>query len=181
MSTTIDIVLLRDPAIDWDAVRESGYDEGAYAEERDTSKLVCKPGEELTRFRYRRLKRSQLNWVTRGLTEVEQRERAFSAGVVEVRGPLQPPVDGGGEWRPRGVDKPAFKAMTEADLNLFEWVDIQDIGLVVLTASMLPFGSALRCQMLQSSVSAWLAARPRPAAQSPTGAAAASSTSPEAP
>lgn len=176
MSDVMTTVLLRDPAIDWDATRDTGYDEGAYAEERDVSRLVVKSGEELTHYRFRRLKRSQLNYVARGLTDVEQRERAFAAGVVEVRGPLAPARDG---WRPRGVDKPRFTAMSEADLDEFEWVDIQDIGVVVLTVSQLPFGSALRCPMLQSSVSAWVAARPRPAAQSPKPARAESSTPPE--
>lgn len=166
MSEVKDAIRLYDSAIDWDACREAGYDEGKFIEERDSSRLLFKPGSEPTKFRFRRLKRSQMNWVARGLTDVEQRERAFAAGVVEVRGPAAP----GGDWRPRGIDKPRFTAMSDDDLDSFEWVDIQDIGSVVLTASQLPFGSALRCPVLQSSVSAWVAARPRSAAQSESSA-----------
>lgn len=177
MSNASETILLRDPSIDWDAMRDNGCDELDFAQHRDLEKVVFYQGEEPTLFSFRRLRRSQVNWVKRGLTDVEQRERAFATGVLQVRGPLAP----GRDWRPRGIDKPRFVAMSDAELDEFEWSDIQDIGSVILAASELPFGSALLCPVPPSSVSAWRAERRRRAEQSQSDAPPASSTSPEAP
>lgn len=123
-----------DPAIQpWDPSKKKGTMLVDWARERDMTKLVTWPGKDPVVFVCRRLTRSQMLFVSRAADEVTQIDRAFALGVVEVQRPGEAP------WRPAGSDKRDFFAMSEAEIETFEFCDIQEIGGVILTRSRVPF------------------------------------------
>lgn len=126
-------VRIYDPAIQpWDHIRKTGTKLVDWGRERDMAKLVTYPGATPVVFHCRRLTRSQMLFVSKAPDEVTQHDRAFALGVIGVDRPEQPP------WKPAGVGARDYFAMSEAELESFEFTDIQEIGGVILTRSRVP-------------------------------------------
>lgn len=136
----------------------------AWAQQRDPEKMPeLPPGAEPVEYRFRRLKRSQIyDFVQTARTEQERYERAFAAGVVEIRGGRY----GSKGWTPSTLGEKAhvaasFEELEEAEITLAEtW----DVGQWIYARSVLGKGSAPSLPVLPSSLLAWDALE-RPSAE----------------
>jgi hypothetical protein len=106
--------------------------------------------------------------------EVVARDRAFALGVRRID------REDGTSWTPPGVDRPGYFGIPEAELDAFDYADIQEIGGVVLTRSRVPFGSSVSYPVPPSSLAVLDGVLSRFAERSPP-AAAPTRSEPEAP
>lgn len=124
------VVRLFDTAVRWtDGPSASGTDARAYAASRDFELVKAVEGQRPMVFHTRRLRRSQIRDIECMSADPFKRESAFAVGVDMVDMP-----DG-------QVMRPARERWTDDELDRFDFVDIEDIGSVVLARSRLPFGS----------------------------------------
>jgi hypothetical protein len=138
---TFDVIGLRDEAIDTDAMTPG---EGrAYERERDVSTLKFKQGMKPTRFRMRRLLKTEKVMYERIHNESDKCLFAFKCGFVEA-------FDA---WDSRGrIDRHTptdpKSGLTESEMfsedGPFDIVDMQDVGMVVAARSFLARGSKPR-------------------------------------
>jgi hypothetical protein len=130
---TYEVVRLHDPAIEWgDPLDPSEAKRAAkYREERDVTTLRFVDGKKPTMFRFRRLSRSDLRMIESRFSQTEKHELAFSRGVVEVL------------FSDGVIRRPAGTSWKDDELDLFDWLDIEDIGGVVLTRSIVPLDCAI--------------------------------------
>lgn len=130
---TYEVIRLHDPAIEWGDPLDPVEAKRAakYREERDTTTLRFIDGKRPTVFRFRRLSRADLRMIESRFSQTEKHELAFSRGVVEVL------------FSDGVIRRPASTAWKDDELDLFEWLDIEDIGGVVLTRSIVPLDCAI--------------------------------------
>lgn len=150
---------LADPAFaHWSAVEAVRW-----GHERDPAQMpALRTGTAPVEYRFHRLTRTQVYaYVQTAASEQERYERAFAAGIVEIRGGRY--AEG---WRPASAGKPEHVAaspdeLDEAGVTLAEsW----DVGQWIYARSILGKGSAPRLPALPSSLLAWDALE-RPSAE----------------
>jgi len=145
MSATKDmeIVSLFDPAIDRGASAAAEYT--LY---RNPEKLpaITRPGMAPAVFTIGKLTRDQWKYAARQAHDVDRFEAAFAQGVRRVTG-----LEGqGGTWTPASPG-----SMTPAELEIFEFLTVEDIGKAVITLSQTPKGSKPLYLRSRSCLSAW--------------------------
>lgn len=133
---TYQVISIHDASIDFEAT--SPDELASYAITREESKLRFKPGKAPLRFHYKRLRQRQLvDYVERGTSDADKAYRSFACAVFEVHNYKD------GVWRPLNSDRPNYYAMTEAEMELFEWAHIMEVGAVIYARSTLPLEFAL--------------------------------------
>lgn len=131
MSETFDVVCIADPAIDHG---DPDTNVIKYVETRDMKHLAFDKVEKPKVYKCRPLTRKHLvNWVRKAEHPDETYQRAFECGVLSVSG-----GDIKGNWKPRGSDKPTFTAMSQEELDEFDFCDIVEVGQVIYERSILP-------------------------------------------
>lgn len=103
-------------------------------------------------YKFRRLTRAQLRFVEKVTTTEERLERAFRAGLVEVRGGRFSET-----WTPTNLEQDSYIAMSEdeADEAGFVFAEMRDVGQWIYARSMLGKASAPRLRPLPTSLLAW--------------------------
>jgi hypothetical protein len=123
---TFKVVRIFDPAIRWSEGAKDGHtDVREYAKTRVFDSLIAVEGQRPMVFHTTRLRRSVTRDIECMSAEPHKRERAFAIGVSLVE------IDG-------APVKPAGDTWTEKELDIFDFVDIEDVGNVVLERSRLP-------------------------------------------
>ena len=167
------VVCIFDPDLAMDAKSIAEY-----MGDRDPAQIVAKPGGHPVTFHVRRLNHDAMGYVrAAGEDAEEQRKRAFKCAVVRVdnfrerhtRAMLMP------FWEPRRVQDASILASVElstnAELEAFEWAEIQEIGGVALHLSFFPRWTKAKCPLLLSSEQTWMAVTVSLAAQESDSAA----------
>lgn len=160
-----------DPALDAispDGVLREWFIEWVKSRKGD---VVCKPGATPDVFYAVRLRNRALLWVHEVSSLEDRRIRAFRCGVRRWESADR-------SFRPAGVDEQTYRAMTEDELERFEWADIQEIGSLILERATLPscceVGYALpptSQRGLEGRLAASLRAAPSQATPAPTASA----------
>jgi hypothetical protein len=153
VSETFDVVRIYDPAIRLAGPGATNITK--YATSRDGAELVLVPGREATVFRCVRLKRSKMLLVDEAEVDAVARDRAFAYGCVEIRVPGRDPITPAGDF------------WTAEELEELDYPDIQEVGMVVLARSRVPFDFAVRYPVLPTSLAVLRSAVSRSAAPSP--------------
>lgn len=171
-------IRVHDPAIDWERMRTAeepldmaGFRQLREPDEKRHARLILFEGEQVMRFRYRRLTRPQFqNWISTATNEQDRAIKAFQAAIVEIAPPGAPVV------RPEHLSRGAL-VMSEQDLREIEeqlgleWFDLVDVGDQILSRSEVPLDCTPRWRVPPSLVPVWVAAYLRSAERS-QGAAA---------
>jgi hypothetical protein len=147
-----------------------------FSRSRDASKLRFHDGMKPMRFKFRRLKRSEVFACEDERTDARQAIRAFSIGVTRVEDYTQ-----GKAWEPAKATGAAF--ISDADLDAFAYVDLIEIGSLILEESRLSgpldVGSLQRYRVQPLSLDALSEMESRRAAEQSLANAAQSKTAAE--
>ena len=169
-------VRIYDPAIaPFDPGTGVGTRIADYAEYRDPSMLVLRPGCSPVRFVFRRLTRGERRVVEAAHGDFEKHELAFRFAIRRIV------RADGSTWTPERIGRHDYSGMTEAELDAWDPSDLSEIGAVVLTRSRVPFDFSPRYRLQPSSLCVWEAVVQRLSAARSRAAADPSSSAPEAP